>query len=274
MKFKKLVTLITSCILLCCVLLLSFTGCVTSKQPSDDSSSNNESDESESTSVTAEKDNLKGPGKKDILEFSIMLDAIMWAKNNKDINESEELKKWSEYSNTKLSFITPPSSSYNEKLNIMIAGSDLPDVIVTSSNVLTSLIEAEAIISVDDLFDEYGKVFAKKNEDKGWRSCKIEGVTYGIPVYSTFYAQHGFIARKDWLDNLGMDLPKTLDDYVKVAKAFTYDDPDQNGEDDTYGITFRQNFSYASGFLRAFDVDSNTGITYDDINGELMPQQA
>lgn len=42
--------------------------------------------------------------------------------------------------------------------------------------------------------------------------------------------------RKDWLDNLGLKVPTTLDELCDVMRAFTFDDPDGNGIDDTYGL--------------------------------------
>ena len=43
--------------------------------------------------------------------------------------------------------------------------------------------------------------------------------------------------RQDWLDKLGLEAPKTTEDLYKVAKAFTEQDPDGNGQADTWGIT-------------------------------------
>ena len=42
--------------------------------------------------------------------------------------------------------------------------------------------------------------------------------------------------RVDWLKNLGLEMPTTLDELYDVLYAFTYDDPDGNGKDDTVGI--------------------------------------
>ena len=47
----------------------------------------------------------------------------------------------------------------------------------------------------------------------------------------------GFQIRKDWLANLGLEIPTTADELMSVARAFTYDDPDGNGEDDTWALT-------------------------------------
>ena len=38
------------------------------------------------------------------------------------------------------------------------------------------------------------------------------------------------IVRKDWLDELNLPEPATLDDYYNVLKAFTEQDPDGNGK--------------------------------------------
>ena len=43
--------------------------------------------------------------------------------------------------------------------------------------------------------------------------------------------------RQDWLDALGLKMPETIQDLYDVAYAFTYNDPDKNGENDTLGLT-------------------------------------
>jgi putative aldouronate transport system substrate-binding protein len=46
--------------------------------------------------------------------------------------------------------------------------------------------------------------------------------------------------RQDWLDKLGLPVPKTLDDVRRVAEAFITRDPDGNGKDDTVGLLFQK----------------------------------
>lgn len=48
-----------------------------------------------------------------------------------------------------------------------------------------------------------------------------------------------WMIRQDWLDTLGLSMPTSMDELYDVLYAFTFSDPDQNGEDDTYGITLR-----------------------------------
>lgn len=47
----------------------------------------------------------------------------------------------------------------------------------------------------------------------------------------------GIFIRKDWLEKVGKEMPTTWEELYEVAKAFTLEDPDGNGVNDTYGLT-------------------------------------
>jgi putative aldouronate transport system substrate-binding protein len=64
----------------------------------------------------------------------------------------------------------------------------------------------------------------------------LDGKMYGFPNPGAMTYVDGLVIRKDWLDKLGLEMPKTLDDFLAVAKAFTEQDPDGNGQKDTYGF--------------------------------------
>jgi len=61
----------------------------------------------------------------------------------------------------------------------------------------------------------------------------------------------------DWLENLGKAVPKTMDEFREVARAFTLNDPDGNGKDDTYGTAFRKNINFIDSFFHAYGVAPN-----------------
>ena len=48
---------------------------------------------------------------------------------------------------------------------------------------------------------------------------------------------YAFRIRKDWLDKLGLAMPTDPESLLEVARAFTTQDPDGNGKDDTYGFS-------------------------------------
>ena len=81
------------------------------------------------------------------------------------------------------------------------------------------------------------------------------------------------IVRKDWLANVGLELPKTTEDLYEVAKAFTEDDPDGNGADDTYGIIIPK-WPGAIGTNSPYDVIETwhgAGNRWTERDGELVP---
>jgi putative aldouronate transport system substrate-binding protein len=63
-----------------------------------------------------------------------------------------------------------------------------------------------------------------------------DGSIYRIPGDVAEPACEALWIRQDWLDNLGLEVPKTLDELEDCLYAFTFDDPDGNGVDDTYGL--------------------------------------
>lgn len=66
----------------------------------------------------------------------------------------------------------------------------------------------------------------------------IDGKYYGIPVINpTNIYRTPVVFRQDWLHKLGLSVPQTLEEFEKVIYAFTFDDPDGNGVQDTYGLS-------------------------------------
>ncbi|MDR0486785.1 MAG: extracellular solute-binding protein, partial [Treponema sp.] len=70
----------------------------------------------------------------------------------------------------------------------------------------------------------------------------------------TIAKNEGMLIRKDWLDKLGLAVPVTLDDYLEVMKAFTFNDPNGSGRADTYGYgAFIEINNFEEGIGRRFD---------------------
>jgi putative aldouronate transport system substrate-binding protein len=62
------------------------------------------------------------------------------------------------------------------------------------------------------------------------------GKIYRIPGDVSEVGCEALWIRKDWLDNLGLPIPKTLAEYEDALYKFTFNDPDGNGKNDTYGF--------------------------------------
>jgi len=62
-----------------------------------------------------------------------------------------------------------------------------------------------------------------------------DGKTWAFSTESP-YGIYSRNIRTEWLENLGLDVPVTLDQLYEVSKAFAYDDPNKNGATDEHGM--------------------------------------
>ena len=121
-------------------------------------------------------------------------------------------------------------TDFETKLTAAATAHNLPDLVVDDAAQLGNFKTQGIIQQIDK-----GKVAGGDQLTPGsWDSAKdLKGDYYAIP----FSAQANvLLIRSDWLAKLNLQAPKTWDDVVAVAKAFTTQDPDGNGKADTYGI--------------------------------------
>lgn len=124
-----------------------------------------------------------------------------------------------------------------EKVNVQMASGDLPDIVTGSfgSSATQTWIDSGMVIALNDYLDSYPNLKAWM-EDYAWTA--IDGKFYGIPFITQMHVANSLIMmRGDWLDKLGLAYPTTLDEMTAVLTAFTTQDPDGDGIDNTYGIT-------------------------------------
>jgi len=141
--------------------------------------------------------------------------------------------------NIELRFDIIAKSSYAEKLNVMIASDDFPDLIdSTGIPRMGEAIDAGLILPVTDILenDENWKTVDKRM----FELYNYKGEIYGLPV--VLDRPNAIYYREDWLNNLNLPVPKTIDELYNVLKAFSENDPDQNGKDDTYGLVMNSSY--------------------------------
>lgn len=148
-------------------------------------------------------------------------------------------------------------SAYKEKFPVLMAAGDLPEIFQTNAqSYLPQLVAGNLIAPLDDVLKSYGKDIVGNAREGHLAFGKYSGKQYSIPgSYSLkYFAQN---IRMDWLENLGKAVPKTMDEFRDVARAFTFSDPDGNGKDDTYGTAFRKNINFIDSFFNAYGVAPN-----------------
>ena len=139
--------------------------------------------------------------------------------------------------------IVPPAGDGEAKVNAAAAANDLPDLfqIVSSTrgkerDNLYNYYELGLLAPVDDMF----AMMPERTKNHYSSQTLLDMVTfdgsiYGLPEPPIIPKREGFCIRQDWLDALGLEAPTTPEELLAVATAFTTQDPDGNGQDDTYG---------------------------------------
>jgi multiple sugar transport system substrate-binding protein len=121
-------------------------------------------------------------------------------------------------------------TDFETKLSAAASAHRLPDVVLDDAAQLGSF-ETQGIIQPIDRSAIAG---SDQVVSTAWKSAvDLSGTTYAVP----FSAQANLLfVRKDWLDKLHLPVPVTWAQMEADAKAFTNDDPDGNGKNDTYGL--------------------------------------
>lgn len=158
--------------------------------------------------------------------------------------------------NVSLEIETPSPTSYNERLNVVMASGGLPDIIqlnwVGEGN-LPAWAKNGLVREID--IDRMPNVQMNVSSSL-LAMVKVlgNGKVYGVPGI-TSYDPYGVIIRQDWLDALGLDQPRTLDEFKTVLAAFANNDPDGNNRNDTVGITSWRLNHLGGVFGGAFKID-------------------
>ncbi len=179
--------------------------------------------------------NGDGSGKitKDPLELTIHLH--YWDTTAFDDNW-EVFQKAGDITNIYLKGTVSKSATDSKQVfNLMMASGDLPDIIHTTKDNVVKYGTEGAFIPLNDLIEEYApniKQFLDENPEARKHMTAPDGNIYGISFIPAGKVSMGYFIRQDWLDKLGLEVPKTVDEFKAVLKAFKEQDPNGNGLQD------------------------------------------
>jgi putative aldouronate transport system substrate-binding protein len=154
------------------------------------------------------------------------------------------------------------STQKDEKLSQLIMSGDYPDFISVGSSYYKDWASQGVFQDLTDYYDKYAtertkEYFETEYGSKALKEAMIDGRLYALPAVTAGYDGVRVLwIRKDWLDHLGLSEPRTVDEFYEVARAFTEDDPDGDGADNTYGIAIngKEVFSGNGGFEGYFQM--------------------
>lgn len=161
---------------------------------------------------------------------------------------------------------TSSSADYDQKVNLSIASNDIPDAMVVNLSQLTQMVEANQLADLTDAYNNYVSPSVKQMMDSSngiaLKAVTFDGKIMAIPALTVPDDGYQLMwIRKDWLDKLGLPIPKTVDEIEKTAQAFVSQNV-SGYETGTIGILGPQN----GGVLYAdFQRPSNGMFAFDPI---------
>lgn len=141
-----------------------------------------------------------------------------------------------ENANIDIQFDSVLSADLVEKRNLVLASGEYPDMFFKSGLAQTDLNEYGSqgiFIPLEDYIKEYApNLTAKLDEMDGWQYITSpDGHIYSLPELGVQQGAYSSLwINKKWLDNLGLEEPKSFDELYEVLKAFKEQDANGNGD--------------------------------------------
>lgn len=153
----------------------------------------------------------------------------------KDVNEMEWLNLLEEENGVDVEW-QQITADWDQKKSVMFAGGDIPDILVKATVTtdfatynglfenLAPYIDSGEMPNVAKMFEDHPELRVLSTDENG--------AIYGIPNYRSLCPRTNRVLyiNKTWLDNLGLQVPATMDELEEVLIAFKNEDPNGNGD--------------------------------------------
>lgn len=229
MKVTKRITAFLLVLTMCVVL---FAGCGKTEEPSksSDTTPPASTTESKDDGVTTEPTEFSYPmSSDDTLTYWCNL-ATSVAPNYTNLGDTPFGKGWMERTGASLEFQHPPTGQEKEQFNLILADGNLPDLMeynwTTYPGGPQKAIDDGNIHALNDIIDQYCpnlKAYLEANPEIDKMVKTDDGNYYAFPFVrgdEILRSTIGLFLRKDWLDELGMEVPETIDEWHTVLTAF------------------------------------------------------
>lgn len=168
----------------------------------------------------------------------------------KDYKTNELTKEIEKKGNVDLQFtVFPSGQDYNNKIQLMISSdSTLPDVLVGPQLIADDYVKSGVLLATNgyykntDIAYYFNKKFENDQKTKEMvlkYSTSYTGNINGMVSYCPEIGNetpYRIWINQAWLKTLGLNMPKTTDDFYNTLKAFVTQDPNKNGKNDEIGF--------------------------------------
>lgn len=276
---KKRITQKLAAAVLTASMVFSLAACGNNDSSSQESSTSKASDSSTTSTASSVMASVEDDGVTFPLEeemtFSIMVCS------NGEVEDLEKCDFWQdlyEATNVKIEWIVLPGDTAMSNLNAMFSARQEGDAIMArfiKDDDLSQMIASNLLLPLNEYIDDTElmpnfneRVLAESPETKGVIASP-DGNIYSLPRYQALegsYLESPFWINKAWLDQLGKEVPTTLEELEEVLIAFRDNDMNGNGKTDDeipYLIKNGHSNAHFEAFLGLYGIPTKDG-TYEN----------
>ncbi len=197
------------------------------------------------------------------------------AANYNNMGDTEFGKKLQEETGVTIEFQHPAVGQTAEAFNLLLGKDELPDIIEYSwlgyAGGPEKAIKDGVIIALNDVIDQYCpnlKAYLEANPEIDKMVKTDDGTYYCFPFIrggDKLLTSMGPMLRGDWLEELELEVPTTIEEWETVLTAFK----EEKGATAPFsyqwssgGLTNNNPFAYAYGVTREFYLDDNGKVVY------------
>ncbi|WP_082691596.1 extracellular solute-binding protein [Paenibacillus rubinfantis] len=191
---------------------------------------------------TRTSEQSESPSQKEVLTTVFSLRPSLSFKNGESVEDNVHIQSVRDKLGIDIQYLwTASDNTFSTKLKLQLLNKrEMPDIIPVRTDVIHQLIDSGQFMAVDDLFEQYASPVWKKamsEKPSVWYPYERNGQHFAIPILDYDYNSDPVMwIREDWLEKVGLSPPTTLMELEEVLDAFTNEDPDGNGINDTYGL--------------------------------------
>lgn len=149
---------------------------------------------------------------------------------------------------------------YNISVDMAISSGSIPDImIVEDADTVTKLYEMGLIADLTEVYKrcttDVIKNIYKSYGDEIFAPVTIDDKLMAIPGTSISEGPNLIWLRKDWMNKLGLDEPKTIYDVENIVRAFVNENPGNNAPGETIGLVSNTSLCGDNGISLEYQLD-------------------
>lgn len=200
------------------------------------------------------------------------IDVMVWYRDIDDLNFSE-MPYFNDPENgitaqtgVHANFNQVKGGDWSTKLNLMLASGEYPDIIQRGGiNLEMYGVDQEILLPLDEYIDQYMPNYkalldADPELAKVLRSSDGKMYQIGWIIPQNICLNSHLFINKTWLDNLGLEVPTTIEEYEQALIAFRDGDADGDGDPSNeipLGATWNSSVSSLRFYLSSWGIPFN-----------------